>query len=102
MPALVFEKPKRRNFRDKFYKMTRWEEEFTITKMCIDFFKIIEFFKIMFTAFITYRMFNLNEHKKFFSILFTIALVNMSFNYIVYNRLVPHANPELRNRKKNV
>ena len=102
MSPLVFNKPGNRNFRDKFYKMTRWEEEFTITKMCIDFFKIIEFFKIMFTAFITYRMFNLNEHKKFFSILFTIALVNMSFNYIVYNRLVPQANPALRNRKKNV
>ena len=102
MSPLVFNKPENRNFRDKFYKMTRWEEEFTITKMCIDFFKIIEFFKIMFTAFITYRMFNLNEHKKFFSILFTIALVNISFNYIVYNRLVPQANPALRNRKKNV
>lgn len=88
-------------FRDKFYKMTRWNDEFTITKMCIDFFKIIEFFKIVFTAFIVYRMFNLQEHKKFFTILFTIAFVNVVFNYIVYNRLVPEANPSIRAKNKN-
>lgn len=87
-------------FRDKFYKMTRWNDEFTITRMCIDFFKIIEFFKIIFVAFIVYRMFNLQEHKKFFTILFTIAFVNIVFNYIVYNTLVPQANPNLRNKNK--
>lgn len=81
--------------------MTRWNDEFTITKMCIDFFKIVEFFKIVFTAFIVYRMFNLQEHKKFFTILFTIAFVNVVFNYIVYNRLVPEANPGIRAKNKN-
>lgn len=81
--------------------MTRWNDEFTITKMCIDFFKIIEFFKIVFTAFIVYRMFNLQEHKKFFTILFTIAFVNVVFNYIVYNRLVPEANPSIRAKNEN-
>lgn len=81
--------------------MTRWNDEFTITKMCIDFFKIVEFFKIVFTAFIVYRMFNLQEHKKFFTILFTIAFVNVVFNYIVYNRLVPEANPSIRAKNKN-
>ena len=87
-----------RQHRDRFFKMTKWDDEFTITRMCIDFFKIIEFFKIVFTAFMVYRMFNLQEHKKFFSILFTIAFINIVFNYIVYNRLVPMAIPNNRDK----
>lgn len=87
-----------RGYRDRFFKLTKWEDEFTITRMCIDFFKIIEFFKIIFTAFMVYRMFNLQEHKKFFSLLFTIAFINIVFNYIVYNRLVPMANPNIRDK----
>ena len=87
-----------RGYSDKFFKLSKWRDEFTITRMCIDFFKIIEFFKIIFTAFMVYRMFNLQEHKKFFSILFTIAFINIVFNYIVYNRLVPMANPNIRDK----
>ena len=87
-----------RGYSDKFFKLSKWRDEFTITRMCIDFFKIIEFFKIIFTAFMVYRMFNLQEHKKFFSILFTIAFINIVFNYIVYNRLVPMANPNNRDK----
>jgi hypothetical protein len=90
-----------KGFRDDFYHMTRSSEAFTVTKMCIDFFKIIDFLKIVMTIFITYRMVNLNEYKKFFILLFTLAAVNMIFNYIVYNRLVPDANPRLRNKNEN-
>ena len=78
-----------KQFREKFYTMTKKREEFTFNNMCIDFCKICTFLKVVFLMFITYRMFHYGYYKNFFTLLIGLAFVNITFNYIVYNRLVP-------------
>ena len=78
-----------KGFRDDFYHMTSSSDEFTIKNTCFDFIRILDLFKLLFIIFITYRMFHYGYYKNFFIILFGLAFVNITFNYIVYNRLVP-------------
>ncbi len=77
-----------KKLREKFFKFTKDGEEFTLGKTCVDFFGICNLFKILFVLFITYRMFYFDHYKKFFFLIFSLAFVNITFNYIVYNRFL--------------
>ena len=78
-----------KGFRDDFYHMTRSSDEFTIKNTCFDFIRILYLFKLLFIIFITYRMFYFGYYKNFFILITGLAFINITFNYIVYNRLVP-------------
>ena len=70
-------------FRDGFYKMTRDSDEFTVGKMCIDFFGILEFLKYVFVILIAARMFYMGNHTRFFFLIFLLGFSNKLFYYLV-------------------
>lgn len=76
-----------KGFRDNFFKMTRYNREFTFGRMCRDYFNIVEVFKILFVVLVTARMFYLGEHKRFFFLIVLLAFSNKLFYYLVYKCL---------------
>jgi hypothetical protein len=76
-----------KGFRDNFFQMTRYDREFTFCRMCRDYFRIVEVFKILFVILVTMRMFYVGEHKRFFFLIFLLGFANKLFYYLVYKCL---------------
>lgn len=72
-----------RGFRDNFFQMTRYNDEFTVGRMCKDFFRIEEFIKIVFVLAIFTRMIYLGEQTRFLILLFMLGFSNKLFYFLV-------------------
>lgn len=72
-----------KGFRDNYFKMTRYNREFTFGRMCRDFFRIEEFIKIVFVLAIFTRMIYLGEQTRFLILIFMLGFSNKLFYFIV-------------------
>lgn len=72
-----------KGFRDNYFKLTRYNREFTVGRMCRDFFRIEEFIKIVFVLAIFTRMIYLGEQIRFILLIFILGFSNKLFYFLV-------------------